>query len=694
MEPNFFNDTVRFVKQSYTTDLKTRGYSREFNGLDVKFGFGMGNPTHVPWISFTGFKQNVQSGIYPVFLYYKRVELLILSYGVSATNKPELEWDFADQTPPRIDEYFAQNGLGKPEKFGESFVYRVYEINKTSYNVGLDEDSVTSDLRALTGHYKSMFNNLPGEAMPISNFFDAIKKFVVQSNEKNIPTPGYPKQYDDLEVKVSFEFENQAGVPWMALLGYGQQIANGIYPIFRYYKDRNLLILCYLESKPYSPMTWIFAGETPQTVSEYFDSEDTGESQNIDTCYIHSSYQTDMEKNDYGLNSTDVMRNLLHIVTVYRSQFEGNKNSHWIDEFVKDATAANFMINGELTLRYVASLMTKPFVILTGLSGSGKTKLALLFAQWICESSSQYKLVPVGADWTNREPLLGYPNALDSNSYVKPDSGVLNIIVEAAKPSNQNKPYFLIMDEMNMSHVERYFADFLSAMESDQEIYLHPKDHDISGVPPKIKLSKNLFIVGTVNIDETTYMFSPKVLDRANVIEFRVASKDMNRYLTAQNGNAISLESGIGKQFANQLMDFATRAYDKKSFSRESLISFFDELEKIGAEFGYRSAYEVNRFCCIISEIGVKISENQIMDFAIMQKLLPKVHGSRRKLEPVLRKLMELCFEDPSGLEDLLTKKKDLDSYDAAIRYPVSLRKILRMFWNMTDNGFTSYSEA
>ncbi len=111
----------------------------------------------------------------------------------------------------------------------------------------------------------------------------------------------------------------------------------------------------------------------------------------------------------------------------------------------------------KMLFRFICSLLTKPFVILTGLSGSGKTKLAQAFTKWICESEIQYKLIPVGSDWTNREALLGFPNALESKKYFKPDNGVIDLI--NAANSDLNRPYFLILDEMNLSHVERYFAD-------------------------------------------------------------------------------------------------------------------------------------------------------------------------------------------------------------------------------------------
>ena len=91
-----------------------------------------------------------------------------------------------------------------------------------------------------------------------------------------------------------------------------------------------------------------------------------------------------------------------------------------------------------------------------------------------------------------------------------------------------SRPYLLILDEMNLAHVERYLADVLSGIESRAEVLPNLTLKDGSWLPdavmPRIALPRNLFIVGTVNVDETTYLFSPKVLDRANTIEFRVAS--------------------------------------------------------------------------------------------------------------------------------------------------------------------------
>lgn len=368
------------------------------------------------------------------------------------------------------------------------------------------------------------------------------------------------------------------------------------------------------------------------------------------------------------------------------------------NKFYNHLLDANCFANKKLCCRFISSLLTKPFVILTGLSGSGKTKIAQAFSMWLSESDNQYCIVPVGSDWTNREPLLGFPNALEKDSYILPENGVLRMILEASKNENKNKPYFLILDEMNLSHVERYFADFLSLMESkdDKGILLH-SDHerkDSSGnmIPKSVHLPRNLFIIGTVNIDETTYMFSPKVLDRANVIEFSVTIDEMNSYFESNTNINLEILEGLGSNMASNFVEIACNKnvpLENNDELKIALMKFFAELKKTGAEFGYRSASEILRFSGIVNKIEPEWKMSEIIDAAIMQKLLPKVHGSRRKLEPVLKTLGTLCLLEGQNLEDYI-KTKD----HTIVKYPISLEKILRMNENLISNGFTSYAEA
>lgn len=372
-----------------------------------------------------------------------------------------------------------------------------------------------------------------------------------------------------------------------------------------------------------------------------------------------------------------------------------------ISNFQDSCENSGLNYNDVLILRFISSLLSKPFVILSGLSGSGKTKIAQSFVEWICENDNQYKIVPVGADWTNREPLLGYPNGLNPDEYITPDSGVLHLLLEASKEQNQKKPYFIILDEMNLSHVERYFADFLSIMESKDTVKLYTgsdrSSTDGLDITQQIGWPKNVFIIGTVNIDETTYMFSPKVLDRANVIEFRITEEEIAAFL---NNPGIPDLSKLSKQGANMAENFLAIAAISDTGKNEELTNklnlFFSELKKVGAEFGYRTASEIMQLVAKLKTLEPTIENDVCLDIAIMQKLLPKLHGSRSKLVKVLIALAALCIDEKQK-EDF-TKNFDnhiKNNFDGIeIKFNISFEKLIRMYKNVLANGFTSYAEA
>src|SRR5262249_46266692 len=155
--------------------------------------------------------------------------------------------------------------------------------------------------------------------------------------------------------------------------------------------------------------------------------------------------------------------------------------------------------------RFLSALAAKPFVILTGNSGTGKTKLAQLLAHWLAgdpsEPKNRYAVVPVGADWTDNRNVVGFVNHLrkdNQNNPIYQPTPVLDLLLRAS--ADESHPYFLILDEMNLSHVERYFADFLSAMESKKLIPLHQEKQSLltpagTTVPPAVAFPDNLFVI-------------------------------------------------------------------------------------------------------------------------------------------------------------------------------------------------------
>jgi 5-methylcytosine-specific restriction enzyme B len=345
---------------------------------------------------------------------------------------------------------------------------------------------------------------------------------------------------------------------------------------------------------------------------------------------------------------------------------------------------------------FVASLITKPLVILTGLSGSGKTQLALKFGEWLGEDHSM--VVPVRPDWTGPEALFGYVDALKPTSpdgrasWFVPDT--LDFILTAAR--DPARPYLLVLDEMNLAHVERYFADFLSGVESRTPILPNlTRDAGEWRVDPedstKLVIPRNLFVVGTVNVDETTYMFSPKVLDRANTMEFRVQTADLPESprvpgkLPPGSGSALNafLQAALDDEFHKK-----RPAIGQAEFAGQ-LRALHAVLSRHGAEFGYRSFYEALRFASVYAALGDE-SWQQALDLQVMQKVLPRLHGGRRKLEPLLSTLGLYCFRlTTDGSESF----DPLAPGDGSPKLAISFDKVQRMTSNVRANQFVSFSE-
>lgn len=336
--------------------------------------------------------------------------------------------------------------------------------------------------------------------------------------------------------------------------------------------------------------------------------------------------------------------------------------------------------------RYISSLIAKPFVILTGNSGTGKTRIAKQISQYLeknVDGKRNWLIVPVGADWTDNTKMLGFYNPLEERYVSTP---TLDFILQACE--NPSIPHFLILDEMNLSHVERYFSDFLSAMESDEEIPLYKKPfHKENGeecenvIPQKLRLPKNLFVTGTVNIDETTYMFSPKVLDRSNVVEFNPQKADVLELMTgASDINKIGVaEIGVAEGFAALALEIQNGIcnVDADVLDRVRLFldAIYDELQESGFEFAYRTVKEIRQYFAAVCELQKEeFNLTRTMDEQIVQKILPKIYGDRKQIGELLNTLEEKCQsglgedleEMTLSLKKIEQMKKRLDKYQYA----------------------------
>ena len=156
----------QFIIQSNTQDLKYAHYPKKYNDLDMKISFGMGVPARIPWIAFIGNEMLVSNGFYPVYLYYKDLNMLILSYGISETSEYEQSWpDSIISKKTKIKDFFEDNS--KVHRYGSSFVHRVYTIDVKGNNVEyklyendkiLTQNELINDLDDIIHEYKNSIN--------------------------------------------------------------------------------------------------------------------------------------------------------------------------------------------------------------------------------------------------------------------------------------------------------------------------------------------------------------------------------------------------------------------------------------------------------------------------------------------------------------------------------------------------------
>lgn len=393
------------------------------------------------------------------------------------------------------------------------------------------------------------------------------------------------------------------------------------------------------------------------------------------------------------------------------------------------ANFADLISNNDDTFnKLYRALLAKPFAILTGTSGSGKTKLAETFANYLRnEDSKSYAIVAVGADWTDNRNVLGFVNHLrdDGSGTGQPifqSTKVLDLILNADQ--NPDYPHFLILDEMNLSHVERYFSDFLSAMEqrngelklhSEGDIRLLRSSDDEIKVPMSLAYPKNLFVIGTVNIDETTYMFSPKVLDRANVIEFTVSEEDIGGFLSEPNAylEIEQAEEGIAEKFLELSQNSKVSNWESLPvYPAEAIAAHLMNLFKIlkagRFEFAYRTAKEVNTYMRVSRHLSADRTSwdsgawKTDLDDQILQKLLPKLHGSMGRIGGLLAALANYChsgeYKEPnqeSNASQLNQSRNQLEAVTKltgeSAKFARSLEKLQSMIQTLRYEQFVSF---
>ena len=375
--------------------------------------------------------------------------------------------------------------------------------------------------------------------------------------------------------------------------------------------------------------------------------------------------------------------------------------------------ARGFAFSTRVLRAFYASLRAKPFVILAGNSGTGKSRLVRLFAEasGATVANGQFTMIPVRPDWNDSSELLGF---FDLNGDFIPGQLIAPLLLAHQNPS---KPFFVCLDEMNLARVEHYFSDFLSIIESRRKDGMtittdpilkesHLKQMKAIGFSSPVRdalnhlkaleqslgLPENLYVFGTVNMDETTQPFSRKVLDRANTIEFNDIDllQGLDEEVADSEVPALNLEQSFFRPAFTTLNDLLPAHRERAKQIAQMISDLNHDLGLAGFEVGYRVRDEATSFAVYASDAG--LSDEEINEAIVLQKILPRVHGSSPRVEKLLMSLLKRLKGDSDVPDE---NDPELDQKLAALRVDgeasAIVRKIAGMLILFRDENFTSF---
>lgn len=332
-----------------------------------------------------------------------------------------------------------------------------------------------------------------------------------------------------------------------------------------------------------------------------------------------------------------------------------------LKEIQSQMLARGFISTLDQLANFYLALKTSPLVILAGTSGTGKSWLPRLFAELI---GADFTHISVQPQWSDNSDLFGYTPSLTPDTFIR--GRFTDAIIQAV--NKPDKPHIVLLDEMNLAAVEHYFSDFLSVIATrkrdDQGRVISDllpldvgdgvKQTEVDGVDLRaLRLPHNLKVVGTANLDETTQPFSPKVLDRATTIEYDEV--DLTAFPT---GDPTARNTEPLQYLAMRLIEESDPVSVMEAYPAAP--ELFDHVAKLLTEvqerlkparilIGFRPRDSVCLYLYQWQEDDLTsvIAPNKALDYALYQKILPKVSGSGDDLDTALLKLERWLRRQP-----------------------------------------------
>ena len=524
--------------------------------------------------------------------------------------------------------------------------------------------------------------------------------------------------YIDEQIKVKLglgQFGAPAYVPWMGFLGPNQAPQEGIYPVILCYLKQHTIIITYGVSATRKPLiSWnnIYDkhGNPASTIGAFFEAKKIEvENPDYNNCFIYSVYSDTLLDEEIS----DIYDDVNVLLGIYRKtlsilQFNKTSNRLHIIPMLK-LLSLKF-------LPYLAALRTKPFMLLAGISGTGKSRIVREMAKacWK-EGDPEYGknhpknfcMVQVKPNWHDSSELIGYVSRLNGEKFVV--GPFLRFLAAAIK--DPDTPYFLCLDEMNLAPVEQYFAEYLSVIESRKlndsgiietdpivpfedtvaygnlidQLFDTPEErkaYKTAEGGKRLTIPQNFFVVGTVNMDETTFSFSRKVLDRAMTIEMNEV--DLHGGLEKDTENEIGY---IGNSIIGDAAEGKDVYEDNKELCDE-VLKYLEQVNAILEDTPFKIAYRTRNEFLMYAVNRQKLDKEsqlwQSLDEMTSMKILSRIEGDKDRTEKPLEGLKDLVRKQ---IEDRIPPAEEGKSQPKSI----SAAKIEEMLNKLNGPGFTSY---
>ena len=439
---------------------------------------------------------------------------------------------------------------------------------------------------------------------------------------------------------------------------------------------------------------------------------------------ITKFYERDYEQLliDGGFNSGSVAyfagginawKNLRDGKYVFPPFVQNNSDAHTVKKTFLHQPFSD-SLNKDKFLPYLTALRTKPFMLLAGISGTGKSRIVREMAKACWQEGDEeygknhpknFCMVQVKPNWHDSSELIGYVSRINGEKYVV--GPFLRFMAKAIK--DENTPYFLCLDEMNLAPVEQYFAEYLSVIESrklnadgsittdpiipfeDTEAYgtlidqLFDTEADRIAYKSKdgkrLTIPQNLFVVGTVNMDETTFSFSRKVLDRAMTIEMNEVNLygglDEEGSEIGYIGNCIIGDAAEGKD-----------VYVENKGLCDQVIAYLekvnDALEGTSFKIAYRTRNEFLLYAVNRQLLDKDSKLWQTLDEMTSMKILSRIEGDSERTKEPLNALKTLVEQN---IINQIPEPKEGET----VTKSVSAAKIKEMLDKLDKTSYTSY---